>query len=153
MKLILITLLFPILCNAQKENEHFLYCLRVAESGNNYEAVNQFGYYGAYQFGNSRLSDFGLSTVDIEGSKEKQDIIAKVHFHDIEKRLKLEIALFAGANVRGIYVTKSGLLAAAHLLGVRGLNLWLYHGILKKDGNGKTVLFYLKKFSNFDVKF
>ena len=58
-------------------------------------------------------------------------------------------------KIRGIEITESGILAAAHLAGAGNIKKYLRsHGKLSfKDGYGSSVHHYIKLFSGFDTSF
>ena len=58
---------------------------------------------------------------------------------------------YIGCTINGVKITKSGLLAAAHLSGAGNVKSFLNGGIDDfKDGNGTKLTTYLKEFSNYN---
>jgi hypothetical protein len=52
-----------------------------------------------------------------------------------------------------VYITESGLLAAAHLAGPGNVKKFLRKGYEFKDGNGTKMTSYMIKFSNYRLEF
>jgi hypothetical protein len=150
----------------------FAAAMRQQESGNDYNAVNKFGYLGAYQFGKPRLYDLGYS---IDGfapaNRTKRIIIAKDYFLS---KPELQDVLFEqhcriwrnyvtsryagefGTVIKGVTITISGMVAGIHLLGLGnkknpGLVQFLNEGIIGKDGNKTPITEYIKKFADYDM--
>jgi len=68
--------------------------------------------------------------------------------------LKKEIEKYAGSTIKGIKITESGILAAAHLSGAGSVRKFLRHqGKNKKivDSYGTTIEHYLEKFSGYNL--
>lgn len=144
-----------------KEINKFLFQLSLRESSHRWDIVNESGYIGKYQFGKSALKSIGYEHVDIKLFKinpyifpeREQDIAIKILFDRNEKLLKREIILYNGHTIKGIYITKSGLLAAAHLSGYKNVRIFLESNGKHnpKDKNGTTLTDYLKDFSGYDI--
>ena len=67
--------------------------------------------------------------------------------------LRRDIKRFNGKRIRGIKITESGILAAAHLAGAGNVKKYLrsYGKNDFADAYGSTVFHYIKKFSGYDV--
>lgn len=144
--------------------------IKMRESSGNYQAKNKYGYLGAYQFGRARLLDLGISIngygrdtnpeaykrakvvseKDFLNDKELQDTLFFLHTQNLKKRILQKYKSRLHQFYRGTYLTISGLVAGAHLVGLGGLAKWLA-GRVVKDGNGVDVGEYIKKFSNYDL--
>ena len=67
------------------------------------------------------------------------------------------IRIYNGRWYNDIYVTTSGLLAAAHLVGVGGVNAYFYPDsaqyarVAIQDANGVTAADRLKRFANYRI--
>ena len=129
----------------------FLFAIGHQESGNRYFIVNRYGYMGKYQFGNSTLK-----TLKIKVSKEAflnspdlQEYAMMQNLLYNKKKLKKYIDKFEGQQINGIFVTESGLLAAAHLGGSGSVRKWFRTGKVRKDGNGVKITSYMKKFGGY----
>jgi hypothetical protein len=68
--------------------------------------------------------------------------------------LQDEIDVFSGKTIAGVRVTESGILAAAHLGGVRSVKKFLYsQGKRKcKDQYGSSVRNYMRDFGGFETQ-
>ncbi len=133
--------------------DSFLDDLGYRESSNRYDIVNQYGYMGKYQFGSSTLKGLGynISKVDFLNSPEIQEEamikLLKANKHTLRRQIKK----YDGKLVNGIFVTESGLLAAAHLVGPGSVRKWIRNGKEYKDGNGVTLVNYLTKFNGYQL--
>jgi len=133
--------------------DSFLDDLGYRESSNRYDIVNQYGYMGKYQFGSSTLKGLGynISKVDFLNSPEIQEEamikLLKANKHTLRRQIKK----YDGKLVNGIFVTESGLLAAAHLVGPGSVRKWIRNGKEYKDGNGVTLVSYLTKFNGYQL--
>jgi hypothetical protein len=60
---------------------------------------------------------------------------------------------YAGKYFRGVFVTKSGILAGAHLVGDGGVRAFFnpkrYHH-RTRDGNGVSVATYMRRFAGYE---
>jgi hypothetical protein len=67
--------------------------------------------------------------------------------------LRKDIEWFVGRKIRGIEVTESGILAAAHLAGAGNVKKYLRsHGEIDvADAFGTSISNYLEKFSGYDL--
>ena len=65
------------------------------------------------------------------------------------------IGKYEGKTLNSIYITQSGLLAAAHLGGAGNVKDFLESGglIIFKDGNGTPITKYMKHFSGYKLHF
>ena len=70
---------------------------------------------------------------------------------DNKKRLKKYIKNYEGKTVHGVYITESGILAAAHLGGVGNVRKFFRKGYEFKDGYGTTMTSYMVKFSGYNL--
>ena len=131
----------------------FLTALGHQESGNNYFAVNQFGYMGKYQFGKATLRTLKIkvSKEEFLNDPELQEIAMHKLLQYNQKKLQNYIDKFDGQIVHGILVTESGLLAAAHLGGQGSVKKWFRTGKARQDGNGVKITSYMKRFSGYKL--
>lgn len=134
----------------------FKEALAYRESRGNYFVVNPYGYVGKYQFGKTTLRHYGVRNVDeFLNSPELQEKLLLVSLQRSKWVLRNEINQFVGKEVNGIYITESGILAAAHLAGVNSVKKFFkYQGNYTfADANGTTLQNYLKKFAGYDLDF
>ena len=139
-----------------KTHTTFLHEIGLRESSNNYHAVNQFGYLGKYQFGRKTLDALGYSNVTnrqfLENESLQEEAMYALLTHN-RKVLRRQISKYVGTTVAGVYITESGLLAAAHLAGPGNVRKFLRKGYEFKDGNGTKMTSYMTKFSNYRLEF
>ena len=139
-----------------KDHSKFLEDIGFRESSNNYHAVNQFGYLGKYQFGRKTLNALGYEEVTnrefLENHSIQEEAMYALLTHN-RKVLRRQISKYVGETVAGIYITESGLLAAAHLAGPGNVRKFLRKGYEFKDGNGTKMTSYMVKFSNYKLEF
>ena len=138
-----------------KNHSSFLNAVGYRESTNNYKAVNQFGYLGKYQFGRKTLNAIGLDSVSNREflanpniQEEAMSILLKKNRHTLRR----EIRKYVGDTVNGIYITESGILAAAHLAGAGNVKKFFRRGYEFKDGNGTKMTSYMIMFADYDLK-
>lgn len=132
----------------------FKEALAFKESQGNYFIINTLGYLGKYQFGIGTLQLMGVySATKFLNDPSLQE---KVFYTNISRNkwiLRKYIKYFVGRKVKGIEITESGILAAAHLAGPGNVMKYLYSNGRKdvKDAYGTSLTDYLKKFSGYDI--
>jgi hypothetical protein len=155
----------------------FLTLLSERESSGNQQAVNQLGYLGLYQMGEAALIEAGFikndgkpnnnyktyqwtelsgvtSYSDFLNSNEIQNHAVENYFLKVWSYLKSNGSLdYIGKTVNGVLITESGILGAAHLVGVGAVSKWLKNGgnNTPVDGNGVSAQSYLELFGGYDV--
>lgn len=141
--------------DTNKTHVDFLYDLAIRESGNDYTKVNQFGYMGKYQFGQSALQTVGLNvSKDLFLSTPQLQEAAMTLLLKYNKRvLATYIGKHSGTYVKDIYITESGLLAGAHLGGPGNVIKFLESKGNEdfKDGNGVPISSYIKKYTGYKL--
>ena len=137
-----------------KELPNFLNQIGKRESSNQYDIVNKFGYMGKYQFGRKTLNKIGfkhisnekfLSTPSIQ--EEAMLKLLKSNKHTLRRQIKK----YANTLRHGVYITESGILAAAHLAGAGNVKKFLRTGKDKQDGLGTPLTEYLTKFGGYNL--
>ena len=138
-----------------KDHTAFLDAIGFRESTNNYKAVNRLGYLGKYQFGQKTLRAIGISVSKQEflDSPMIQEEAMQLLLEHNRKNLKRFIKKYNNTTVHGIYVTESGILAAAHLGGAGNIRKWFRKGEDFKDGYGTTITSYMVKFQGYQLEF
>jgi hypothetical protein len=156
-----------------KDYEAFRLAMGKSESGNNYRIVNSLGYLGYYQFGMARLCDLGYTKRIKKGwsndcfkwrhhltddtflnAPKLQDKIFKEHVEDLVVRINKYCSIYLGKRVNGVRVTRSGLVAGAHLGGLGGVKRFLTTGFDPKDViSGVPMTSYIKKFAGYDLNY
>lgn len=133
-----------------KDHSKFLEDIGFRESSNNYHAVNQFGYLGKYQFGRKTLNALGYGDVTnrefLANASIQEEAMYALLRHN-KKILRRTISKYSGKTINGIYISESGILAAAHLAGPGNVKRFFRKGFEFKDGNGTKMTSYMIKFS------
>lgn len=155
----------------------FFVALRQRESGGDYKVVNKFGYAGAYQFGEAALIDLGYaprdanvydnvyskgllgknginSLGDFLGNPAEQDKAASSWFALLWSRIRyFDLEFYADQTLNGVPLTKTGMIAATHLLGTQKLIDFVKSGgvVSASDANGTTLVDYLQRFAGYDA--
>ncbi|MDY0779185.1 peptidoglycan-binding protein LysM [Tenacibaculum sp. IB213877] len=138
----------------QKDFVGFKEALAFKESQGKYRIVNELGYLGKYQFGKGTLRRFKIyNTEHFLKNPELQEraftALCKVNKWILRKDIKR----FTGKRIKGITITESGILAAAHLAGAGNVKKFLrsYGNYQFQDAFGTTIESYLEDFGGFDV--
>lgn len=137
-----------------KNHDKFLEDLGFRESSGNYKAVNKFGYLGKYQFGRKTLDALGYKNISnrtfLSDPALQEQVMEDLLVHN-KKILRRYIKKYEGKVVHGVYITESGILAAAHLAGAGNVRKFFRKGYEFRDGNGTKMTSYMKKFSNYEL--
>jgi len=139
---------------AIRNHNKFLDEVGFRESSNNYKAVNQFGYLGKYQFGRKTLNAIGfedVSNYEFLSNPEIQEEAMLVLLQKNKHTLRREIKKYVGETVNGIYITESGILAAAHLGGAGNVKKFFRKGYEFEDGNGTKMTSYMIRFADYNL--
>jgi hypothetical protein len=137
-----------------KNHSTFLDAIGLRESSNNYKVVNRFGYLGKYQFGRKTLNAIGFKNVSNREFLANPSIQEKAMLTLLKQNkhtLRKEIAKYSGKVINGIYITESGILAAAHLAGAGNVKKFFRKGYEFRDGNGTKMTSYMKQFANYEL--
>jgi len=144
----------------------FLGAVAQRESNNMQHVVNRIGMLGKYQFSPKTLWSLGarfkVTRAEFLGNSALQDSAMIQYLRDNRTILRDIIVEYEGEWYEGIYITESGLLAGAHLVGPHGLraffdpNYTVRRGSRTirprtKDGNGTNVSEYIEEFSGYDL--
>jgi len=136
-----------------KGHDAFLDAIGHRESGNRYDIVNTYGYMGRYQFGSSTLKGLGFKvTTDefINSPYIQEKAMQKLLLHN-KKKLNKYIQEYEGTVLHGVYITESGVLAAAHLAGAGNVRKFFKRGYEFKDGFGTKMTSYMESFSGYTL--
>jgi hypothetical protein len=144
----------------------FAYALGQRESGNDYKALNSFGYVGRWQFGKMRLYDLGYSLngyapphlnpkkiiaiQDFLNDSELQDKLFRKHIEQHTRYVTRHFSDQLGKIILGVEITLSGLVAGIHLKGIGGVRMFL-QGVNNKDGYGTEITEYIEKFGGYEL--
>jgi len=134
--------------------EQFMKKVAYIESGNNHRITNEFGMMGKYQFSPStvRTLGFRVSNKNFLADTKLQDTVMLAYMKANHRELKPLIKKYDGKIVKGIKVTRAGILAGAHFAGSGGVVVYFNtsgNGIT--DARGTTVKKYMSYFSNFTL--
>ena len=144
----------------------FLGAVAQRESNNTQHVVNRIGMLGKYQFSPKTLWGLGMqfkvTRAEFLGNSALQDSAMIQYLRDNRTILRDVIVAYDGKWYGGIYITESGLLAGAHLVGPHGLRAFFEPDYtvrrgsrvirpLTKDGNGTKVVEYIEEFSGYDL--
>lgn len=147
----------------------FLEALGTRESSGQYQAKNQYGYLGKYQLGTPALQDAGFlddegnwtelagrydifSEEDFLRSAEGQEAAIRTYHKKVSGYiLRYGLDQFLGREYCGVTVTRSGLLAACHLVGVGSMKNALSQNLPAEDANGVLASEYMGMFSGYDI--
>lgn len=137
------------------------------EASNNWTLCNDFGYMGLYQFCSDTLEKLGFTGITPEKFKadpsifspDMQDEALMALIRENELSLKNRVSKlsakrfedYIGETIQGVVITKGGLLAAAHLAGIGGVQLFLTGSNNFADCNGTSVSKYMSEFSQFNI--
>ena len=132
----------------------FKQALAFKESQGSYKKVNSLGYLGKYQFGKGTLHTIGVrDSLRFMNSPRLQEKSFEALLAINKHELRNEIQKYVGKEIRGVVVTESGILAAAHLGGAGSVKKFLKsngrRGI--KDAYGTSILSYMDKFGGYDT--
>jgi len=100
-----------------------------------------------FNFFKSRFSNKGVNF----WPEHKQDMAMKQLLKNNLGYLGDYVDKWVGKTKNGIKITKSGLLAGAHLLGPSNVKKFLDNGEVAEDANGTKITEYIKKFGGYSV--
>ncbi|NMC39072.1 MAG: hypothetical protein GYA41_12180 [Bacteroidales bacterium] len=131
------------------------------ESLNNWLCINRIGCFGEWQFAESTLHCLGFRQVTLRKFRKNPGIFPReMQQKALESLIKVNLALlrdydhYIGDTIKGVVVTKSGLIAAAHLGGAGSTKRFLKSGgkANSKDALGTSIHDYMRKFRNYDLE-
>ena len=152
-----------------KGYEDFLDALGFRESTDDYTKVNSYGYMGRYQMGGMALEEAGFKDEDGEwsplansygvysrkdflNSPQAQEQAIRAYHSTVCRYIRFYgLEDFVGATYCGVKVTRSGLLAACHLVGVGSMKKALTSGQVVRDGFGTPAAEYLELFGGYNI--
>lgn len=135
----------------------FMKRLGRAEGLGSYSTVSRTGYLGLYQFHPKTLRSLGfnVSTDQFLTNPALQDSAMIAYMRMNARELSSTIKKFNGTTVNGVYITKAGILAGAHLMGSAGVLAFFYperYAYKTVDGNGVHISQYMTKFAGYDLR-
>jgi len=132
----------------------FKEALAFKESSGDYFSINTLGYLGKYQFGVGTLQLMGVhDATKFLNDPALQEEVFQTNIARNKWILRRDIKRFDGKRIRGVRVTESGMLAAAHLAGAGNVKKYLrsYGRYDVKDAYGTSIAKYIRNFSGYDV--
>jgi hypothetical protein len=144
----------------ESEFLRFINDLGTRESGNNWLSINKIGCFGEWQFAESTLRYLGYKKITLKKFKANPHIFPRELQLNALKTLinvnlfkLMDYNQFLGDSIKGVVITKSGMIAASHLGGAGSLIKFLTSNgtINKHDLFGTSISDYLKKFSYYDL--
>lgn len=132
----------------------FKEALAFKESQGDYFTINTLGYLGKYQFGIGTLQLMGVyNATKFLNDPTLQEKVFRTNLARNKWILRKDIPRFAGKKIRGVEITESGILAAAHLAGPGNVKKFLRSNGEwdTEDAYGTSIFHYLEKFSGYDV--
>lgn len=124
------------------------------ESQGKYQKINTIGYLGKYQFGLETLKTIGIDdSLQFINSPKLQEKAFLTLLSKNKWELQKEINTFSGKIIKGVRITESGILAAAHLGGAGSVKKFLRSNGLKKckDKYGTSVKTYMRDFGGYET--
>jgi hypothetical protein len=132
----------------------FKEALAFKESQGNYFITNTLGYLGKYQFGIGTLQLMGVyNATQFLNDPSLQERVFRTNIARNKWILRRDINRFVGKKIKGVEITESGILAAAHLAGAGNVKKYLrsYGTVDVQDAYGTSIGDYIKKFSGYDT--
>jgi hypothetical protein len=108
---------------------------------------------GRYQFGKRTLRGLGYDVTKQEflSNPEIQEMAMQDLLKHNKEKLQKYIDLYERDTLHGIFITESGVLAAAHLAGCGNVKKFFTKGYEFKDGFGTRLTSYMEKFSGYNL--
>lgn len=136
----------------------FMKAIAKFESNNNSRAINySTNMLGKYQFSSTTLQRLGIyDRTKFLMSDSLQDSVMRLNIRSNFLSLKNVITRWNGKVKNGIRITPSGVIAGAHLVGVKGVLTFFYpeqYQYRTMDENGTTVGYYLKQFGGYKLTY
>ena len=133
----------------------FLNMMGRRESSNRWTVVNRWGYMGRYQMSRKNVDKFlgkHVTNKQFLNSKDLQnECMLKLLLHN-KKILRRQISKYSNTAVHGVWVTESGILAAAHLAGAGNVKKWFRNGKDPKDKLGTALTDYMTLFAGYNLQ-
>ncbi len=145
----------------ESELSRFINDLGYSESGNNWLSINRIGCFGEWQFDESTLRYLGFMKITLRKFKKNPEIFPRdLQLEALKTLMRVNSLLlkdyenYIGRKVKGVVITKSGMIAASHLGGAGSLQRFLSSNgkINSRDILGTSIYDYLKRFSLYDLE-
>jgi hypothetical protein len=144
----------------ESEFSRFINDLGYRESRNNWLSVNLIGCFGEWQFAESTLKYLGYRKITLNKFKVNPNIFPReLQLKALKNLIKINLSYlmnyehFIGDTIKGVPITKSGMIAASHLGGAGSLKRYLNSNgrINSKDVLGTSIYDYLKDFRFYNL--
>ena len=126
------------------------------ESDNTPNVVNKFGMMGKYQFDprTVKVLGFRVSKNQFLRNPQLQDSVMVSYMRANNSLLDRIIENYEGRKFKGIKITRSGVLAAAHLAGAGNVKKYFTDGDMhgRTDANGTSIRDYLQEFNKYKLR-
>ena len=145
----------------ESEFSRFITDLGYSESGNNWLSVNQIGCFGEWQFNESTLKFLGYRKITLKRFIANPEVFPEdLQLQALKTLIRVNLLFlrdykhFIGESIKGVVITKSGMIAASHLGGAGSVQKFLASNgrTNPKDVLGTSISDYLKKFSYYDLE-
>lgn len=138
------------------ELEKFLDHMAQRESDNTPTVINRFGMMGKYQFDprTIKVLGFKVSNSQFLRNTELQDSVMVRYMRANNSLLDRIIENYEGRKFKGIRITRSGVLAAAHLAGAGNVRKYFTDNDMngRTDANGTSIRDYLQEFNKYKLR-
>lgn len=167
--LVILICAIVLMAPGNKYYDDFLDALGMRESTNNCALVNSYGYMGRYQMGGAALQEAGFkdehgewtalansygiySREDFLNCPEGQDDAIMAYHRTVCSYIRAyDLEEYVGESYCGVEVTRSGLLAACHLVGIGAMKKALATGEPSYDGYGTPASEYMELFAGYNI--
>jgi hypothetical protein len=112
---------------------------------------------GKYQFGEGTLSMYGVENfLDYKSNPALQEKVFLMNVMRNKWILRREISWYSDSYLNGIYISQSGIIAAAHLSGPGNVKKYLRShcdpDLNKRDANGTSISDYINIFKDYSLE-
>lgn len=134
--------------------------LGMRESNNQWDIINPINCMGKYQFAPRTLRSLGYGHITPSSFRRNPNIFPE----ELQDKVLIELLksneiilkehfLFIGKTIKGVEITKAGILASAHLAGARNVKLFLESSgqINPCDMFGTSLKTYMNEFSIYNI--
>ena len=142
------------------EFSRFIDDLGYRESANNWLSINRIGCFGEWQFAESTLRYLGYRHITLKKFRANPEIFPRdLQREALKALINVNLAFlrnyqhFIGDTIGGAVITKSGMIAAAHLGGAGSVRKFLDSGgnVNRKDVLGTSIGNYMNRFSIYNL--
>lgn len=143
----------------EKDFELFIENLGIRESGNEWWITNTIGCIGKWQFSQTTLAFLGYKHITTKKFRKDANIFPEelqkkvlLSLIQMNEMLLKEYSSYVGQIVSGVVITRSGMIAAAHLGGARSVKLFLSSDgkINSHDKYGTSIKNYMSEFAMYN---